>query len=209
MPRFRRTTPVALSAVILASAVGLYGAATLGVREDGSPAASAAGAGERPAAASAQPSPVAPGETAGQARSPLGDAEFNGIQAGPGPQAPDTWHGDAGHYEYFRSWEGELTVWDGSRPQIVPGPGGNWFPAGQPGCGAGAYVVSFRSAGGGELTAQLRDALGGVTRESGRAEGWMLLDDCHLPHLQMPDQPGGPASSGIVYTVDEYHRVSR
>lgn len=72
-------------------------------------------------------------------------------------------------------------------------------------------MISFRGTEGEVLAAQLRDSTGTLIRssdESGRAEGWMLIDDCHLPYVQLAGEPGGPASAEVGYTVHEYHRAS-
>lgn len=218
MPRFLRSTPFALAAVIAASAGGLYAAATLGVRDADSPhtfgvrPGGAAGTAQAAHAAAVTPSPVA--EKTDPVNTALAAAPMNSVQAGPGPElspAPDAWSRGSAQFELFRTWEGESTLWRGSRPQIILGPEGNWFPAGQPGCGEGAYVISFRGTEGDVLAAQLRDSTGALTRsgdESGRAEGWMLIDDCHLPYVQLAGAPGGPASAEVGYTVHEYHRAS-
>lgn len=214
MTRFPRTTPFALTTVILASVAGLGAAATLGVRDADSaewlsprPAEVVEGARQTsPPVGEAQPPAE---ETLNEA---LNQAAMNSIRDAPAPGTPDSWARGPQQFEHFRTWAGEMTVWRGGRPQIILGPEGNWFPAGQPGCGEGAYVITFRSAGGEELGAQLIDVPGGSARtgdQVGRAAGWILSDDCHLPYLSLADLPGSAASAQVSYTVHEYHRVSR
>ena len=96
---------------------------------------------------------------------------------------------------HIRSWDGELTVWPGST-QIILGPAGNWFPAGQPGCGDGRYVVEFVATG--EIAASIRDEVGETTYDAAARTGWMLLDDCHLPYLTAPTQ------ADVTYEVHEF-----
>lgn len=134
---------------------------------------------------------------------PLATARLNRITAGAAPEAPDTWR----KVEHVRSWEGELTVWRGGLPQIILGPAGNWFPAGQPGCGDGVYLVEFAGVDKqARLEASLVDVAGETTHEAESAAGWMLLDDCHLPYLSLAATAAGDdvAQVDVTYEVHEY-----
>ncbi|QGU04732.1 hypothetical protein [Corynebacterium comes] len=204
MTRSQRTTPFTLATVVVASVAGLCAAVTLGARDADSPDAFAARAGGEVEVVSQTPSPVAE-----PVEATFGTAAMNSIQDTSGPEAPDVWRRGADQFEYFRSWDGEVRAWRAGQPQIIPGPGGNWFPAGQPGCGDGVYLISFRSGEGETLSVQLRDGVGRLIRESDRAAGRVLSDDCHLPYVQLAGLPAEPVSTQVSYTVHEYHRASR
>lgn len=127
----------------------------------------------------------------------LADARVNSIHSGEAPDVGDTF----GEVERMRSWEGEVDVWQGGTPQVILGPAGNWFPAGQPGCGDGRYVVEFSAAG--RLSASLLNELGETTRETDARTGWMLLDDCHLPYVTLTTEAGDPQDT-VMYKVHEF-----
>lgn len=183
MTRSEGTTLIALLTIIATAIVGLAAALTLGVRDD-----DGAVAAEEAVVATPIPEPVV---------DPLEQATMNSIH-GPGiPEASDTWDG----FEHIRSWEGELTVWQGSPAQLILGPEGNWFPAGQPGCGDGAHLITFTAGAGELLTAQLSDSLGTPVGSGDHTTGWILADDCHLPYVGLADEA---VSAQVSYTVHEY-----
>lgn len=188
MTRSEGTTLIALLTIIATAIAGLAAAVTLGVRDDGGAVAAA-----ETAAVAPRPEPAV---------DPLEQAAMNSINSAGVPAASDTW----GSFEHIRSWEGELTVWQGSPAQLILGPEGNWFPAGQPGCGDGAHLIAFTAAEGELLTAQLADALGTPVRTGDHTTGWMLADDCHLPYVQLADEAG---SAQVSYTVHEYQPTGR
>ncbi|MCS5479069.1 hypothetical protein NYP18_05290 [Corynebacterium sp. YIM 101645] len=188
MTRSEGTTLIALLTIIAIAIAGLVAAVSLGARDDAG------------AVVAAETAVVAP--TPEPAQEPLEQVTMNSINGTEVPAASDTWGG----FEHIRSWEGELTVWQDSPAQLILGPGGNWFPAGQPGCGDGAHLITFTAAEGELLTAQLADALGTPVRTGSHATGWMLADDCHLPYVQLADEAG---SAQVSYTVHEYQPAGR
>ncbi len=198
MTRSERNSLVAILTAIVLVIGGIVAAVVLGVRgpDDG-----------QDLVARAAETPTATAEAAGTADTtveetpdPLADARLNRVTAGPAPAATDSWGG----VEHVRSWEGEFTVWRGGLPQIILGPAGNWFPAGQPGCGDGVYLVEFAGVDKqSPLQASLVDATGVTTHEAEAAAGWMLLDDCHLPYLTL--EAGGEVPQvEVTYEVHEY-----
>lgn len=189
MTRSEGTTLIALLTIIAIAVAGLAAAFTLGARDEAAaPAAETVTQSHTPT-----PEPVA---------DPLEMAAMNSIHGPDIPEASDSWGG----FEHIRSWEGELTVWQGSPAQLILGPGDNWFPAGQPGCGDGAHLITFTAGAGELLTAQLSDALGTPVHAGEHAAGWMLADDCHLPYVELADDA---LSAQVSYTVHEYQPAGR
>ncbi|SMG36758.1 hypothetical protein SAMN06295981_2285 [Corynebacterium pollutisoli] len=190
MTRSERNNLLAILAAIILIIGGIAAAVIFGVK-DAEPqlvadeVAVTDGATQTP---SAEPAPPA---------DPLADAQVNSIHSGGAPEVGDTF----GDVARMRSWEGEVDVWRGGNPQIILGPAGNWFPAGQPGCGDGRYVVEFSATG--QLTASLRDELGETTREKDARTGWMLLDDCHLPYVTLTGEAEDPQDT-VVFEVHEF-----
>ena len=190
MTRAERNNLLAILAAIILIIGGIVAAVIFGVK-DAKPqlvadeVAVTDGATQTPSAEPAPPS------------DPLAGARVNSIHSGEAPDVGDTF----GEVERMRSWEGEVDVWQGGAPQVILGPAGNWFPAGQPGCGDGRYVVEFSAAG--RLTASLRDELGETTREKDARTGWMLLDDCHLPYVTLTAEAGDPQDT-VVFEVHEF-----
>lgn len=190
MTRSERNNLLAILAAIILIIGGIVAAVIFGVK-DAEPqlvadeVAVTDGATQTP---SAEPAPPA---------DPLAGARVNSIHSGEAPDVGDTF----GEVERMRSWEGEVDVWQGGAPQVILGPAGNWFPAGQPGCGDGRYVVEFSAAG--RLTASLRDELGETTREKDARTGWMLLDDCHLPYVTLTGETEDPQDT-VVFEVHEF-----
>lgn len=190
MTRSERNNLLAILAAIVLIIGGIVAAVIFGVK-DAEPqlvADEVEVAGEATEAPSAEAAPPA---------DPLTDAQVNSIHSGDAPDVGDTF----GDVERMRSWEGEVDVWRGGNPQVILGPAGNWFPAGQPGCGDGRYVVEFSATG--QLTASLRDELGETTREKDARTGWMLLDDCHLPYVTLTGEAGDPQDT-VVFKVHEF-----
>ncbi len=194
MTRSERNNLLAILAAIILIIGGIVAAVIFGVK-DAEPqlvadeVAVTDGATQTP---SAQPAPPADPPS-----DPLAGARVNSIHSGEAPDVGDTF----GDVERMRSWEGEVDVWQGGAPQVILGPAGNWFPAGQPGCGDGRYVVEFSAAG--RLTASLRDELGETTREKDARTGWMLLDDCHLPYVTLTGETEDPQDT-VVFEVHEF-----
>lgn len=128
MPRFLRSTPFALAAVIVASAGGLYAAATLGVRDADSPhtfgvrPGGAAGTAQAVQAAAVTPSPVA--DKTDPVNAALAAAPMNSVQAGPGPElspAPDAWSRGSAQFELFRTWRGSRPSGGAAARRSSPG----------------------------------------------------------------------------------------
>jgi len=192
MTRSERNSLVAILTAIVLIIGGIVAAVLLGVRDPEDAGTAAAQVAETPAATAETTTERTP--------DPLATARLNRITNGKAPKATDSW----GKVEHVRSWEGELTVWRGGLPQIILGPGGNWFPAGQPGCGDGAYLVEFAGVGTQTpLSASLVDPAGETTHTKESAAGWMLLDDCHLPYLTLP-AGADDAQVDVTYEVHEY-----
>lgn len=190
MTRSERNNLLAILAAIILIIGGIVAAVIFGVK-DAEPqlvADEVAVTEEATETPSAEPAPPA---------DPLAGARVNSIHSGEAPEVGDTF----GDVERMRSWEGEVDVWQGGAPQVILGPAGNWFPAGQPGCGDGRYVVEFSAAG--RLTASLRDELGETTREKDARTGWMLLDDCHLPYVTLTGETEDPQDT-VVFEVHEF-----
>lgn len=190
MTRAERNNLLAILAAIILIIGGIVAAVIFGVKDVepqlvADEVAVTDGATQTP---SAEPAPSA---------DPLAGARVNSIHSGEAPEVGDTF----GEVERMRSWEGEVDVWRGGNPQIILGPAGNWFPAGQPGCGDGRYVVEFSATG--QLTASLRDELGETTREKDARTGWMLLDDCHLPYVTLTGETEDPQDT-VVFEVHEF-----
>lgn len=198
-------TPLALAAVSLLSVAGIVAAVSLGGHPDQDPATVV----DTDTSAVAVEEDVAETE---RTEDTLARTRLNTVHTGAAPDTPDTWGEGRGHHEYFRSWEGTVTVWRGGLPQLVLGPEGNWFPAGQPGCGDGVHVITFDATA--PVTVQLQDAAGeaGVEKqvELQAESGWLIADDCHLPYLAHSDvtDPEAP-STDVSYTVHEYQRAPR
>lgn len=188
MTRSEGTTLIALLTIIVTAVAGLVAALTLGVRGEDRGVAT-----EETVVTVPSPEPAV---------DPLEQSAINSIHGAPVPQASDTW----GSVEHIRSWEGELTVWQGTPAQLILGPEGNWFPAGQPGCGAGTYLIIFTAEAGELLTAQLSDAFGTPVLEEAHDAGWMLADDCHLPYVGLADEV---MTAEVSYTVHEYQPAGR
>lgn len=198
MTRSERNILVAILTAIVLIIGGIVVAVTLGVR--GSDDAKDLGAQVTDTPAISAESEGTAGAAAVDTPDPLATARLNRITAGKAPAATDTWGG----VEHLRSWEGELTVWSGGLPQIILGPAGNWFPAGQPGCGDGVYLVEFAGVDTqSPLLASLVDPAGVSVHETETAAGWMLLDDCHLPYLTLPAEGETPQAE-VAYEVHEY-----
>lgn len=196
MTRSERTSLIAILTAIVLIIAGIVVTVLLGIRgpdEAEDPAALSSG---ETAAVSATMSTPAPAPA-----DPLAEAEVNHIVTGTAPPATDSFGTAPRAFDRLRSWEGELEVWRGGNRQIILGPEGNWFPAGQPGCGDGRYVVEFSAAG--RLTASLRDELGETTREKDARTGWMLLDDCHLPYVTLTGETEDPQDT-VVFEVHEF-----
>ena len=196
MTRSERTSLIAILTAIVLIIAGIVVTVLLGIRgpdEAEDPAALSSG---ETAAVSATMSTPAPAPA-----DPLAEAEVNHIVTGTAPPATDSFGTAPRAFDRLRSWEGELEVWRGGNRQIILGPEGNWFPAGQPGCGDGRYLVAY--AGVEKLTAQLRDPSGTTTAEETAPRGWMLLDDCHLPYLTLGTGAESPTDT-VTYEVHEY-----
>ncbi|GAB3702493.1 hypothetical protein [Corynebacterium nasicanis] len=191
MTRSERKHLLAIVAAIVLILGGIVAAVVFGVK-DAEPEVVA----EQAAVAAAEPA---------EAPEPLDNVKVNRIYQGEVPEVGETFRTGSRSFEYMRSWEGEVEVWRGYAPQIILGPGENWFPAGQPGCGEGRYVVSFAASG--PISASLIDEEGEITAEQDSRTGWMLLDDCQLPHVALPT--GAESSSDtVVFEAHEFQPAS-
>lgn len=191
-------TLLGILTAIVAIIVALVATVFLGVKESES-----APAGIVPAESAAEPAATSTPATP----DPLAEARVNRVIADDVPAATDSFGSGTRHFEHARTWSGEIEVWRGSRPQLILGPEENWFPAGQPGCADGRYLVEFAGVDKqAELTGLLVDELGETTHELATDHGWMLLDDCHLPYVQL-SVTGETAQTEVAYEVHEYHRV--
>lgn len=184
MTRSERNSLVAILTAIVLIIGGIVAAVLLGVRSpDDAQELARRVADPVPVADTPAPTPT----SSAVAPDPLADARVNRVQTGTAPRVGDTFGSGAESFERMRSWDGEVEVWRGANPQIILGPAGNWFPAGQPGCGEGRYVVEFSGAE--QLAASLRDEVGATVHEAEGRSGWMLLDDCHLPYVALTAEP--------------------
>ncbi|MDO5511820.1 hypothetical protein [Corynebacterium sp.] len=190
MTRSERRNLVAILTAIVLIIAGIIAAVFLGVK--GPEAADAAADADTAVTETTEaPTPV----------DPLAGAKLNQVASGKAPAVADGFGSGDETFEHMRSWEGEIEVWRGYLPQIILGPGETWFPAGQPGCGEGRYIVEFQ--GSTTVEASLRDEVGETADDKQLRHGWMLIDDCHLPFIALPTGADSPSDT-VSFHVHEF-----